>query len=219
MKNEISPVVDEILTRNQNTSTLRQGNGSYASITIIGLLSKSQNPGETPRGPEQQPPNIQTVPTPYPWPSPGTKPNSPAGRFQARKTLCRSSIKYHPINRKWFWVERKKTGGKQLVDLTAAYDVINHRTLMTQPYDKLRDYSLIKTIEALLCNRGYYLVLDREKDKVENSQRHGLPQGSVPFQHPHQRSTSTSPSRIDEFGRFTSLKKSDPNMQDRSLWR
>lgn len=74
--------------------------------------------------------------------------------------------------------ERKEMTGVALIDLTAAYDTINHKTLLTKTYNTLMDYNLTKIVESLLCNRRYYVVLNGKKSRWR-TQRNGLPQGSV----------------------------------------
>lgn len=46
--------------------------------------------------------------------------------------------------------ERKYMTGIALFDLTAAYDTINHKTLLTKTYNTLMDYNFTKIIETLL---------------------------------------------------------------------
>nr|CAH7713566.1 unnamed protein product [Callosobruchus chinensis] len=52
-----------------------------------------------------------------------------------------------------------------LVDLTAAYDIINHKILLAKTYNTMRDYNLIKIVESLLCTRRYYVMLDGKKSR------------------------------------------------------
>ena len=49
--------------------------------------------------------------------------------------------------------ERGSITGAVFVDLTAAYDTINHRRLIAKIYELTRDHHLITTIQMLLQNR------------------------------------------------------------------
>lgn len=74
--------------------------------------------------------------------------------------------------------EQKVITGVALVDLTAAYDTINHKILLAKTYNTMMDYNLMKIVESLLCNRRYYVMLDGKKSRWR-AQNNGLPQGSV----------------------------------------
>ena len=65
-----------------------------------------------------------------------------------------------------------------LVDLSAAYDTVNHRRLLEKVYNMTRDYRLMCMIRILLENRRVFVEL-RGKRSRWRSQRNGLPQGSV----------------------------------------
>jgi len=73
--------------------------------------------------------------------------------------------------------QRKLITGVTFVDLTAAYDTIQHR-LMIKVYDVTRDASLCRTIQSLLENRRSHMVLGNNKSRWFR-QNNELPQGSV----------------------------------------
>ena len=64
------------------------------------------------------------------------------------------------------------------VDLTAAYDTVNHRLLLSKLYDMTKDFHLTKLIQLLLENRRFYVELNGKQSRWRK-QRNGLPQGSV----------------------------------------
>ena len=73
--------------------------------------------------------------------------------------------------------EKNEPTGVVFVDLTAAYDTVNHRRLLSKLYDMTKDFHLTKLIQ-LLENRRFYVELN-EKQSRWRKQRNGLPQGSV----------------------------------------
>ena len=74
--------------------------------------------------------------------------------------------------------ENKLITGLVLVDLSAAYDTVNHRKLLAKIYETTRDYQLVKIIESLQQNRQFYVTLEGKKSRWRN-QKNGLAQGSV----------------------------------------
>ena len=74
--------------------------------------------------------------------------------------------------------ETGKITGIVLVDLSAAYDTVNHRRLLEKVYNMTRDYSLMRMIRTLLENRRFFVELGGKISRWR-SQRNGLPQGSV----------------------------------------
>ena len=71
-----------------------------------------------------------------------------------------------------------KITGIVLVDLSAAYDTVNHRRLLEKVYNMTRDYRLMCMIHTLLENRRFFVELGGKRTRWR-SQRNGLPQGSV----------------------------------------
>lgn len=74
--------------------------------------------------------------------------------------------------------ERKQITGAVFVDLTAAYDTVNHRRLLMKLYNATNDYQLTCFIRNLLENRRFFVEFQGKRSRWR-SQRNGLPQGSV----------------------------------------
>lgn len=74
--------------------------------------------------------------------------------------------------------ERRKITGVTFIDLTAAYDTVNHRRLLRKLYDMTKDYRLTSVIGLFLQNRRFYVSL-QNKNSRWRVQKNGLPQGSV----------------------------------------
>ena len=72
--------------------------------------------------------------------------------------------------------EKRLVTGAVFVDLSAAYDTVNHRILMTKIYQMTDDKAMTTLLDALLKNRMFYVALNQKKRR---QQRNGLPQGSV----------------------------------------
>lgn len=74
--------------------------------------------------------------------------------------------------------EEKKITGAVFVDLSAAYDTVNHKRLKLKIYNLTKDYKLANMVNMLLSNRRFYVSLQGKRSRWRN-QRNGLPQGSV----------------------------------------
>lgn len=74
--------------------------------------------------------------------------------------------------------ENKLITGLALVDLSSAYDTVNHRMLLAKLYDTLKDHRFVKIIQSLLQNRRFYVTLEGKKSRWRR-QNNGLAQGSV----------------------------------------
>ncbi len=68
--------------------------------------------------------------------------------------------------------------GIVLVDISAAYDTVNHRILPETVYNMRGDYRLMCMICALLENLRFFVELEGKRSRWR-SQRNDLPQGSV----------------------------------------
>ena len=83
--------------------------------------------------------------------------------------------------------------GTAFVDLSAAYDTVNHRPLIQKLYNTTLDSQLCRVIQNLLSDRRFYLELNNERSRWR-IQKNGLPQGSVisphSIQHIHERSAN-----------------------------
>ena len=74
--------------------------------------------------------------------------------------------------------EGKQITGTVFVDLTAAYDTVNHRLLLLKLAKTIKNSSIIKIIQSLLTNRRFFIELDGRRSRWR-LQKNGLPQGSV----------------------------------------
>ena len=74
--------------------------------------------------------------------------------------------------------ERKMLTGAAFVDLSAAYDTVQHRLMIRKLMDMTGDIDLCQVIRGLLCNRRFFVQLNDKKSRWK-SQKNGLPQGSV----------------------------------------
>ena len=74
--------------------------------------------------------------------------------------------------------ELGKITGTVFVDLTAAYDTVNHRLLLLKVAKVIRNRNTILIIQSLLSNRLFFVEMDGKRSRWRK-QKNGLPQGSV----------------------------------------
>ncbi|KAI8515700.1 hypothetical protein Bbelb_065130 [Branchiostoma belcheri] len=74
--------------------------------------------------------------------------------------------------------EARLVTGAVFVDLTAAYDTVNHRALLTKAARMIKNVRAVRIIESLLTNRRFFVELDGKRSRWR-AQKNGLPQGSV----------------------------------------
>ena len=74
--------------------------------------------------------------------------------------------------------ENKLITGTVFVDLTAAYDTVNHRALLLKVSKIVRNTTIVHIIESLLSNRRFFVEMDGKRSRWR-LQKNGLPQGSV----------------------------------------
>ena len=74
--------------------------------------------------------------------------------------------------------EKRLVTGAVFVDLSAAYDTVNHRILMTKIYQMTDDKAMTTLLGTLLKNRMFYVALNQKKSRWWQ-QQNGFPQGSV----------------------------------------
>ena len=75
--------------------------------------------------------------------------------------------------------EKRLITGAVFVDLSAAYDMINHRRLFRKVLEMMTgDVQLTDLIRTMLESRRFFVVLNGKKSRWRR-QRNGLPQGSV----------------------------------------
>ena len=74
--------------------------------------------------------------------------------------------------------EKRLITGAVFVDLSAAYDTVNHRRLLSKVLEMTGDVQLTDLIRTMLKSRRFFVVLNGKKSRWRR-QRNGLPQGSV----------------------------------------
>ena len=74
--------------------------------------------------------------------------------------------------------EEKQITGTVFVDLTAAYDTVNHRLLLLKVAKMIKNKKIVSIIQSLLENRRFFVEMDGRKSRWR-LQKNGLPQGSV----------------------------------------
>ena len=74
--------------------------------------------------------------------------------------------------------QRGMNTGAAFVDLSAAYDTVNHRILIQKLYNTTQDSQLCRVFQNMLSNRRFYVELNIERSRWRK-QKNGLPQGSV----------------------------------------
>ena len=74
--------------------------------------------------------------------------------------------------------ETKQITGTVFVDLTAAYDTVNHRILLLKVAKMTKNKKIVNIIQSLLENRRFFVEMDGRKSRWR-TQKNGLPQGSV----------------------------------------
>ena len=74
--------------------------------------------------------------------------------------------------------EEKQITGTVFVDLTAAYDTVNHKLLLLKVAKTIKNRKIVSIIQTLLENRRFFVEMDGRKSRWR-LQKNGLPQGSV----------------------------------------
>ena len=74
--------------------------------------------------------------------------------------------------------EKGLVTGTAFVDLSAAYDTVNHIILTTKVFEMTKDVRLTELIQNLLSNRRFFVDLNGKRSRWRR-QKNGLPQGSV----------------------------------------
>ncbi|KAK3889698.1 hypothetical protein Pcinc_006264 [Petrolisthes cinctipes] len=74
--------------------------------------------------------------------------------------------------------ETTQITGAVLVDLTAAYDTVNHRILLLKLAKIIRNTNIVRIIQSLLGNRLFFVEMDGKKSRW-HTQKNGLLQGSA----------------------------------------
>ena len=68
--------------------------------------------------------------------------------------------------------------GAVFVDLSAAYDTVNHRLLLSKILNTTKDFRFTELMQSLLSNRRYFVSFCGKSSRWRR-QKNGLPQGSV----------------------------------------
>ena len=66
---------------------------------------------------------------------------------------------------------KRKITGIVLVDISAAYDTVNHRRLLEKVYNMTRDYRLICMIRTLLENRRFFVELGGKRSRWRSQRK------------------------------------------------
>ena len=74
--------------------------------------------------------------------------------------------------------EKKLITGAVFVDLSAAYDTVNHRALIHKLSQLIQNAMITSAIQSLLTNRRFFVEMNGHRSLIRN-QRNGLSQGSV----------------------------------------
>ncbi|KAL1448195.1 hypothetical protein WDU94_012261, partial [Cyamophila willieti] len=74
--------------------------------------------------------------------------------------------------------ERKEITGVAFVDLTAAYDTVNHKRLISKVFQITKDFKFMQFVQCIMRNRRFYVTLGNKKSRWR-LQKNGLAQGSV----------------------------------------
>ena len=75
-------------------------------------------------------------------------------------------------------VTRGMITGAAFVELSAAYDTVNHKILIQKLYNITQDSQLCRVLQNMLCNRRFYVELNNEHNRWR-IQKKGMLQGSV----------------------------------------
>ena len=74
--------------------------------------------------------------------------------------------------------EKKLKTGAVFVDLTAAYDTVNHRGLLLKLAQTVKNNTVVRIIQSVLNNRRFFVEMNGKRSRWR-IQKNGLPQGSV----------------------------------------
>ena len=92
--------------------------------------------------------------------------NPTVGRFQTGKILLFTSAQTHPAHWGQFWTVAA------FIDLTTAYDTINHRRLLAKLVMLTDNVPLTKFIRTMLPNRRFKVEANRVHGEISESASH-----------------------------------------------
>ena len=75
-------------------------------------------------------------------------------------------------------LRKKDVNRCAFVDLSAAYDTVQHRLMIRKLMDITGDIDICQVMQGLLVNRRFFVQLNDKKNRWR-SQKNGLPQGNV----------------------------------------
>jgi len=104
--------------------------------------------------------------------------------FQPGKSCCSQVLNLTQHIEDGF--QQGKITGAALIDLSAAYDNVNHRLLLNKLYVLTEDPTLTKFIRTLKSNRRFYVELNgKQKQMVQSTEwpTTGLRSSADPFQY------------------------------------
>ena len=90
---------------------------------------------------------------------------------------CTSQLLNLPQHIEYYY-QRDMITGTAFVDLSAAYDTVNHRILIQKLYNITQDSPLCRVILNMLSSRRLYVELNNERSRWRK-QKNGLPHGSI----------------------------------------
>ena len=96
--------------------------------------------------------------------------------FRAGRSCCGQVLNLTQFVEDGF--ERGNITGAVFVDLTAAYDTVNHRALLYKLTRMVKNTCVVNIIRSLLSNRRFFVEMDGKRSRWRD-QKNGLPQGSV----------------------------------------
>ena len=73
------------------------------------------------------------------------------------------------------------TTGTVFVELSAAYDTVNHRVLLTKLYGMTENADFTKLIKSMMCNRQFYVELNGKKSTSNSMVRKQMAQSEEWF--------------------------------------
>ena len=100
------------------------------------------------------------------------------GRAALKKLRCRTPPQLHAGGVGRQQQQEGMITGTAFVDLSAAYDMVNHRLLIQKLSNTTLNSQLCRVIQNLLSDRRFYVVRNNERSRWR-IQKNGLPQGSV----------------------------------------
>ena len=71
--------------------------------------------------------------------------------------------------------ELKQITGTVFVDLTAAYDTVNHRILLLKVAKMIKNKKIVNIIQSLLTNRRFFVEMDGKEKQLENTKEWPAP--------------------------------------------